>query len=85
MTTIMCTSSPSFIVPVTECYFQLTPLKEGIMLGAFYLGQFIKPTIRRNNANCHNFAYIRRNMLQTSPFKNNYSFDIPKRLYNEKN
>ncbi|VVC38180.1 Hypothetical protein CINCED_3A016238 [Cinara cedri] len=41
LTTIMCTASPSFIVPATRCYFQLTPLKEGMMFGAFYVGMML--------------------------------------------
>jgi len=39
MTTLICTTSVSFILPAARCYFGLTPLEEGSLFGAVYVGQ----------------------------------------------
>ncbi|XP_015373502.1 PREDICTED: synaptic vesicle glycoprotein 2B-like [Diuraphis noxia] len=38
LTSLFCTTSPSFILPAVRCYFDLTPLEEGSLFGAVYVG-----------------------------------------------
>ncbi|XP_025199407.1 solute carrier family 22 member 4-like isoform X1 [Melanaphis sacchari] len=38
LTSLFCTSSPSFILPAVRCYFDLSPLEEGSLFGAVYVG-----------------------------------------------
>lgn len=48
MTTLFCTTSPSFILPAARCVFDLTPIEEGLLFGAVYVGQFLQPQYNNN-------------------------------------
>jgi len=45
LTSLFCTTSPSFILPAVRCYFDLTPLEEGSLFGAVYVGKFLNISI----------------------------------------